>query len=162
MDCTSQDSRGGNLTPRADFTKGLAGHPTHLQNPSPNAASPAGGASQNPNGSLDDGQLDLSPQQPGRKTGIHGEFYRQAPPTRCPVCASSTAGNFSKAPGKALPVGLADKIHFMLFVSMCIVGAAVMVDTGPFPFNFVFGTLVAILPFVLVIKRHRSGRNKVP
>lgn len=79
----------------------------------------------------------------------------------CPVCNSPrTRPNKKVSPtaaGKNAPVSLAAKLHFVLFVSMCIAGAAVFVDTGPFPLNLVFGAFAASLPFALVVKRHRSG-----
>lgn len=48
------------------------------------------------------------------------------------------------------------KLHFALFVSMCVFGAAVVIDTGPFPLNFVLGAASIALPLVLVIRRSRS------
>lgn len=47
------------------------------------------------------------------------------------------------------------KLHFALFVSMCVFGAAVVIDTGPFPLNFVLGATTLILPLALVIRRSR-------
>jgi len=61
-----------------------------------------------------------------------------------------------RAAGKGPPAGLWAKLHFVLFASMCVAGAAVIVDTGPFPLNFILGAFAIMLPSALVIRRHRS------
>lgn len=58
-------------------------------------------------------------------------------------------------PRKVPAAGLWAKLHFALFVSMCIFGAAVIVDTGPFPLNFALGATAIILPLALVTRRSR-------
>lgn len=64
--------------------------------------------------------------------------------------------------GKGHNAGLWPKIHFAVFVSMCVVGAVVFVDTGPFPLNLMFGAFAIALPFVLVIWRRRSVKARRP
>jgi len=75
---------------------------------------------------------------------------------KCPACARARADAPPRAAGRIPPAGLWAKLHFVLFASMCVAGAAVIIDTGPFPLNFVLGAFAIVLPSALVIRRHRS------
>lgn len=76
--------------------------------------------------------------------------------TRCPVCSRHKARRPPRPDGNVTRVSLGTRLHFALFVLMCAVGAAAIVDTGPFPLNYAFGAVAIILPFAIVIKRQRS------
>lgn len=84
----------------------------------------------------------------------------QPPHVIYPEHKSSRAERSTRFTGQTPPTGTRDKIHFVLFVSMCVIGAVVFIDTGPFPFNFIFGAFAIILPIALVAKRRRSSKNK--
>lgn len=98
----------------------------------------------------------------------HGQAGRGSPFRRVQIRPVHKAGRARKSPRAGAPSGNADsapppglgaKLYFVLFVSMCVFGAAVAVDTGPFPLNFIFGALMVTLPLALFIKGRRSAAN---
>jgi len=71
------------------------------------------------------------------------------------MCSNRKTRKPSRLASKSPPATLGERLYFVLFVSMCVFGAAVIVDTGPFPLNYVFGATAIVLPMALVIKRQR-------
>jgi len=101
--------------------------------------------------------MGLNQHNATRNADPHGNL-RSSGLYTCPACAGPKIGGPSRAAHKR-PGGLEQKIHFALFVSMCVIGAVAIVDTGPFPLNYAFGAAAALLPLALVIKRRRSGKT---
>lgn len=143
------------MNPRQSFSGGISSHNAHPQGFRPDFASGlAGGINQQPEDSL----VKTQPNSPpGRDLHDSPEasFGRHAH-AKCRACANPKTGAPPMPTGKNPPVSLWAKLHFVLFASMCVVGAAVIVDTWPFPLNFILGALAIVLPFALAIRRHRS------
>jgi len=104
--------------------------------------------------------MGLNQHNATRNADPHGNL-RSSGLYTCPACAGPKIGGPSRAAHKR-PGGLEQKIHFALFVSMCVIGALTFIDTGPFPFNFIFGAFAIMLPIVLVVKRRISRKSKSP
>lgn len=139
------------MTIRLDFSSRITG--SFLSSAKGSGAKPDGDKAKT---SPDPSSLNTARPNPFRRVQI------QPPHTTFLEHKSPNAESPPRPTGKSPPTGTRDKIHFVLFVSMCIIGAVTFIDTGPFPFNFIFGAFATALPIALVVKRRISRKRKSP
>lgn len=143
------------MTIRLDVTGRIAGSARGSAAPRQNAslAQPKGDG-KNP----DHGMAETPPvHRHGAARTSHFRRVQIGPARKaCPMCSGAKTEGAPGPSGQIPPVGIWPKLHFALFVSMCVLGAAVIVDTGPFPLNIALGAASIILPLALVVRRSRS------
>lgn len=139
------------MTIRLDFSSRITG--SFLSSAKGSGAKPDGDKAKT---SPDPSSLNTARPNPFRRVQI------QPPHTTFLDHKSPNAESPPRPTGKSPPTGTRDKIHFVLFVSMCAIGAVTFIDTGPFPFNFIFGAFATALPIALVVKRRISRKRKSP